>query len=67
MKSSTECNCENQKPEKVTKVIKIGGQSVLVEDAPARICRDCGEIYFEGRFLLDLEKQLLETREKQAA
>ena len=66
MRYSTNCNCKNQKPEKVTKVIKIGGESVLVEDAPARVCQDCGEIYFEGRFLLDLEKQI-ESREKQAA
>jgi hypothetical protein len=39
---------------------------VKVENAPARVCQDCGEVHFEGRFLLDLEKQLT-AREKQAA
>jgi ribosome-binding protein aMBF1 (putative translation factor) len=39
---------------------------VKVENAPARVCQDCGEIHFEGRFLLDLEKQHT-AREKQAA
>jgi hypothetical protein len=39
---------------------------VKVTDAPARVCPDCGEIHFEGRFILDLEKQLLK-REKKAA
>jgi hypothetical protein len=39
---------------------------VKVTDAPARVCADCGEIYFEGRFILDLEKKLFK-REKKAA
>jgi YgiT-type zinc finger domain-containing protein len=54
------------KREKVTQFIRIAGQDVLVENAPARVCQDCGEIHFEGRFLLNVEKKLLRQR-KQAA
>jgi YgiT-type zinc finger domain-containing protein len=50
------CKCENQKREKITKKIPIGGTIVLVENAPARVCQDCGEIYFDGKYLLELEK-----------
>ena len=66
MKHSTNCNCEKLKLEKVTKFIRIARRRVLVKDAPARVCQDCGEIHFEGRYLLNLEKEL-EKREKQAA
>ena len=66
MKSSNDCKCENLKREKIAKFIRIGNRRVLVKDAPARVCQDCGEIHFEGRFLLNLEKDL-EKREKQAA
>lgn len=66
MKSSNNCNCENLKRALVTKTIRIGSQSVKVENAPAQVCQDCGEIHFDGRYILDLEKKL-ELQEKQAA
>ncbi len=67
MKSNKSCNCENLVEQKVTDTIPIAGQMVKVKDAPARVCQDCGEVHFEGRFLLDLEKKLVTAREKQAA
>lgn len=66
MKSLTKCGCKKLRRTKVSKTIRIANQSVDIQDAPARICDDCGEIHFEGRFLLDLEKKL-ERLEKQAA
>ncbi|CAN5197260.1 hypothetical protein BH20ACI1_BH20ACI1_14630 [soil metagenome] len=66
MKYSTDCKCEKMKREKVTQVIRIAKQDVLIENAPARVCQECGEIYIEGRFLLNLEKKLLK-RAKQPA
>jgi YgiT-type zinc finger domain-containing protein len=66
MKSNKNCNCENFVKRKITDTLPIAGQMVKVVDAPARVCKDCGEVYFEGRFLLDLEKQLT-AGEKQAA
>ena len=66
MKYLTDCKCENMKREKVTQVIRIAGQDILVENAPARVCQDCGEIHFEGRYLLNLEKDI-ERRVKRAA
>jgi YgiT-type zinc finger domain-containing protein len=66
MKLNNNCNCENLVKRKVTDTIPIAGQMVKVTDAPARVCADCGEIHFEGRFILDLEKKLLK-REKQPA
>jgi YgiT-type zinc finger domain-containing protein len=65
MKSNKNCNCENLVKRKVTDTIPIAGRMVKVEDIPARVCADCGEVQFEGRFILDLEKELLK-REKQA-
>jgi YgiT-type zinc finger domain-containing protein len=66
MKSNNNCNCENLVQRKVTDTIPIAGRMVEVMDAPARVCPDCGEVHFEGRFILDLEKKLLK-REKRAA
>jgi YgiT-type zinc finger domain-containing protein len=66
MKSNKNCNHENLVKRKVTDTLRIAGQMVKVKDAPARVCESCGEVHFEGRFLLDLEKELLK-REKQAA
>ncbi len=66
MKDSSKCECEKMKETKVSQFIKIAGQEIFVENIPARVCADCGEVQFEGRFILDLEKELLK-REKQAA
>lgn len=67
MKSNKSCNCENLVEQKVTDTIPIAGQMVKVKDAPALVCEDCGEVHFDGRFILDLEKKLVTAREKQAA
>jgi YgiT-type zinc finger domain-containing protein len=66
MKSNKNCNCENLVKQKITDTIPIAGRMVKVKGAPARVCQDCGEVHFEGRFLLDLEKTLT-LREKQVA
>jgi YgiT-type zinc finger domain-containing protein len=66
MKSNKNCKHENLVEKKVTDTLPIAGRMVKVKDAPARVCQKCGEIHFEGRFLLDLEKSLT-AREKQAA
>jgi YgiT-type zinc finger domain-containing protein len=66
MKSNKNCNCENLVKQKVTDVIPIAGRMVKVEGALALVCLDCGEVHFEGRFLLDLEKEV-KSREKKAA
>lgn len=63
MKESTDCKCEKIKREKVTQVIRIAKQDVLIENAPARVCQDCGEIYLEGRFILNLEGKLLSEQQ----
>ena len=66
MKSSNNCNCDNLVKRKVTDTIPIAGRMVKVKDAPARVCQDCGEFHFEGRYLLNLERKI-KNREKQAA
>jgi YgiT-type zinc finger domain-containing protein len=66
MKSFEKCSCTNQKPAKVTKIIRIAKQEVNVEDAPAFICQDCGEVYFDGKYILDLGRRVRE-HQKQAA
>lgn len=42
--------------------IPIGGTEILIEDAPARICQDCGETYLNGKYLLELEKKVLRRK-----
>jgi YgiT-type zinc finger domain-containing protein len=64
MESNKSCNHENLVKQKVTDTIRIAGQTVEVKDAPARVCQDCGEVHFEGRFILDLEKKLIAARAK---
>jgi hypothetical protein len=39
---------------------------IEVRDAPALVCDDCGEIQFDGKYILDLEKKI-QRRQKQAA
>lgn len=66
MKSSTNCECKKLVKRKVTDTLPIAGRMVKVVDAPARVCLDCGEIHFEGKYLLELERKIL-GRSKQAA
>jgi YgiT-type zinc finger domain-containing protein len=58
MKSLTDCTHENMKREKVSDTIPLVGRMVELKDAPALVCENCGEIHYEGRYLLDLEKRL---------
>ncbi len=41
---------------KITRKVPIGQQDVLLENVDADICPNCGEIYFDGKMLLDVEK-----------
>lgn len=63
MKSSTECKC-NKKMEKVkvSKYVHLAGQEIFVKDAPALRCPDCNEIYINGVFLLEKERELLNKK-----
>jgi YgiT-type zinc finger domain-containing protein len=54
MKYGSCCDCENFIESKVTDTIRVNGCQVELKNAPAKICRDCGEIHIEARFLLDL-------------
>jgi YgiT-type zinc finger domain-containing protein len=54
------------KETKVSQFIRIAGQEIFVENIPARVCNECGEVHLEGRFILDLETKLLK-RQRQAA
>lgn len=54
----------NFKSEKITKTISIAKQEILIKDAPAKICRDCGEVAINGKYILDLEKKLLARGQK---
>ncbi len=46
------------KREKVSNTIPLAGIMVELKDAPALVCQSCGEIHYEGRYILDLEKSL---------
>ena len=40
--------------------IKICGQPVTVEKMPVDICPNCGERYYNGPFILELERAISE-------
>ena len=53
-----DCHCDEQsEPQLMTVEIPIGGQRVTV-DIKTRICLKCGEKYFDGRTILNLEKEI---------
>jgi YgiT-type zinc finger domain-containing protein len=59
-----DCSCKNTKREKVTREIPLAGKRVLLKNVTAWVCQDCGEPFFSGKFLLKLEKKLLESAKK---
>jgi YgiT-type zinc finger domain-containing protein len=59
-----DCSCRNTKREKVTQEISLAGKKVLLKDVTAWVCQDCREPFFNGKFLLKLEKKLLQSRRK---
>jgi YgiT-type zinc finger domain-containing protein len=59
-----DCSCRNTKREKVTQEIRLAGKKVLLKDVTAWVCQDCREPFFNGKFLLKLEKKLLQSRRK---
>lgn len=40
------CNSETSHPERVSEIFQINGKLYLVEDIPATVCAQCGEIIF---------------------
>ncbi len=66
MKSSDNCNCKNLVERKVNDILPIAGIMIEVRNAPALVCEDCGEIQYDGKYILDLEKKI-QRRQKQAA
>ncbi len=66
MKSSANCDHKKMKRQKVSQFMRIAGQDVFLENAPARVCPECGETHFEGRYLLNVEKKVL-RQQKQVA
>jgi YgiT-type zinc finger domain-containing protein len=59
-----DCNCQNTKREKVTREIPLAGKKVLLKDVTAWVCQDCGEMFFNGKFITKLNKKLRQSRRK---
>jgi YgiT-type zinc finger domain-containing protein len=59
-----DCYCRNTKREKVTQEIPLAGKKVLLKNVMARVCQDCGEHFYNGKFIMKLEKKLLVSRKK---
>jgi YgiT-type zinc finger domain-containing protein len=64
MKNFMDCNCTNQRRTKVTKEIPLARTRVLLENATAWVCQDCGEIYFDGKTIDRIYRDLKEKKEK---
>ncbi len=59
-----DCNCTKQRQTKVTKEIPLAGTRVLLENVTAWVCQDCGEIYFDGKMIDRIYRDLKEKKEK---
>jgi YgiT-type zinc finger domain-containing protein len=59
-----DCSCRNQKQQKVTREIPLAGKRVLLKNVTAWVCQDCGEHFYNGKFITKLEKKLLESAKK---
>ncbi len=55
------------KTELVDKAIFHKGKTVLVENIEAEVCEDCGERYFNGKMLLELEDKIESGEYRKAA
>ena len=68
-KKAVVCYCGTQTIRKIiTESIPMKGRTVVLEDVLADVCPNpnCGEIYFDGEMILDVEKQI-RARENLAA
>jgi YgiT-type zinc finger domain-containing protein len=54
-----DCYCKNTKRKKVTTEIRLAGRTVLLENVMAWECQDCSALYFNGKYLMELERKLL--------
>ncbi len=53
------CDCGGvMKSEKITRDVPIGKQYVLLENVDAKVCQKCGEIYLDGKMILDIESEI---------
>jgi YgiT-type zinc finger domain-containing protein len=59
-----DCSCRNTKREKVTEEISLAGKKVLLKNVTAWVCQECGAAFFNGKFILKLEKKLLQSLRK---
>lgn len=66
MKYSKNCNCQKLSSQKLDMEIPVAGQKVFVKDVPIRVCDDCGEIYVDGKFIINLERQVKRKSKKVA-
>jgi len=61
------CDCGGvMESRKVTKKIPIGKEEVFLENVDAKVCSECGEIYFDGEMILALESKIKERLPKVA-
>ena|SRR5918992_3210244 len=56
--------CEGTvKPEPVTHIHRWKGQMIILEDVPAEVCQQCGEVYFAPNVLQAMD-QIAERKQK---
>ena len=52
------------KPERVTHVHRWKGQVIILEDVPADVCQQCGEVYFAANVLQAMDR-IVEHNQKE--
>jgi YgiT-type zinc finger domain-containing protein len=53
------CECGGKMEIKiVTRQIPIGGQIITLQNVEAKVCPKCGEIYYNGKMLLEIENKI---------
>ncbi|MGI8668466.1 MAG: YgiT-type zinc finger protein [Aridibacter sp.] len=62
MKSSIKHTCKKFENIKLDRFLKIFGKKIFYENIPAEKCLECGEIYIDGMFLIEKEKEILDQK-----
>ena len=62
------CHCGTSTERKIiSKKIPVGKQNVPLKNVEADVCPNCGEIYFDGKMILDISKKIKEKEILKAA
>jgi YgiT-type zinc finger domain-containing protein len=51
---------------RVNHIVDLDGHIIIIKDVPAKVCKQCGEYFFENDIALKVEKIVEEARKNKA-